>query len=139
MTRKIKIHFHAIAVHFANGVIPTSVAFLALFFLLDLPDMEKSAFYTLIVGTLGVVATVGTGLLEWRKNYQGAWVPVFKKKLILGAISLAAAVAACGLRVHDPQLLHQATPITWLYLGLIIVGLSSAAFAGYLGGRLVFH
>ncbi len=137
--RKIKIHIHAISVHFANGLIPTSVLFLCLFFMTENPDMEKAAFLTLLVGTLGVLATLVTGLIEWRKNYQGAWVPIFKKKLILGLVALAAGLGASTLRYLFPQLLLAVEPLSWVFVSLELLCCGAAAWAGYLGGRLVFH
>ena len=133
------IHSHAIAVHFSNGVIPTSLLFLALFFLSDASALETSAFHTLIVGTLGVVAATVTGLSEWRRYYRAAWVPIFQKKLALAIIALLSGGLACGLRLLVPDLLLRLSPLSLTYIGLNLVCLAAAAAAGYLGGRLVFH
>ncbi|BCR04723.1 hypothetical protein DESUT3_17920 [Desulfuromonas versatilis] len=137
--RKIKIHMHAISVHFANGLIPTSLLFLFLFLLTGNPDLEKAVFFTLLVGTAGIFATLVTGLVEWRKDYQGAWVPVFKKKLFLGLLALVAGLGASALRWLFPQLLYTAEPLSWLFVLLELLCCGAAAWAGYLGGRLVFH
>jgi len=133
------IHYHAIAVHFSNGVIPTSLFFLTLCFLLDSSALEVSAFHTLIVGTLGVAAATVSGLREWRKFYRAAWVPVFKKKLALAVIALISGGLACVLRFLHPDLLMQISPLSIIYVGLNLVCFAAAAAAGYLGGRLVFH
>lgn len=137
--RQRRLHLHAIAVHFANGVIPTSLLFLGLFFLLEISALEMSAFYTLVVGTLGLIATTLTGLREWRQHYRSAWVPIFQRKLALALIALASGALACYLRTAHPDLLLEASALRLVYLALNLICLAAAGTAGYLGGRLVFH
>lgn len=135
----VKIHAHPIAVHFSNGLIPVSMFFLFLFFVTQRPDMEVTAYYTMIIGTLGSVLAIGTGLFDWKKNYRGAWVPVFKKKLTAGLLAVAGGAIVCALRYRYPELLYTVSPLMILYLVLNFFILGCVSFAGYLGGKLVFQ
>lgn len=135
----IKIHPHPIAVHFSNGLIPVSIFFFFLFFVTRSHEMEIVAFYTLATGTLGSALAVGTGLFDWKKNYRGAWVPVFKKKLTAGILAIIGGAIACALRFHYPDLVYSITPLSILYLVLNFFVLGCVTIAGYLGGRLVFQ
>jgi uncharacterized membrane protein len=135
----IKVHPHPIAVHFSNGLVPVSVFFLFLFFITRSRDMEIAAFYTLVIGTLGSGLAITTGLYDWKKNYRGAWVPVFKKKLTAGILSVIAGSAACLLRFYHPELLYIMTPLSVIYVALNFFMLGCVTIAGYLGGKLVFQ
>jgi len=134
-----KIHPHPIAVHFSNGLIPVSVFFLMVFGVTRIPDMEIVAFYTLLTGPLGSMLAVGTGLFDWKKNYRGAWVPVFKKKLTAGILAIVIGMIACIIRFLNPELLYSITPLSIIYLALNLFILGCVSIAGYLGGRLVFQ
>ncbi len=135
----IKVHPHPIAVHFSNGLVPVSVFFLFLFFITRSHEMEIVAFYTLITGTMGSGLAIGTGLFDWKKNYRGVWVPVFKKKLTAGILSVLAGTAACVLRFYHPELLYSVNPLTVIYVVLNFFMLGCVTIAGYLGGKLVFQ
>jgi uncharacterized membrane protein len=135
----IKVHSHPIAVHFSNGLIPVSIFFLFLFFVTQSPDMEIVAFYTLLTGTLGSGLAIVTGLYDWKKNYKGAWVPVFKKKLTAGILSVLAGTFACLIHFYYPGLLYSITSLSLFYIALNFIMLGCVSFAGYLGGNLVFQ
>jgi uncharacterized membrane protein len=135
----IKVHSHPIAVHFANGLIPVSIFFLFLFGVTRSDDMEIVAYYTLLTGTAGSFLAVMTGLYDWKKNYRGAWVPVFKKKFTAGVIAMILGTIACILRFHFPDLLYSVTPLSVAYVVLNFLILGCVMFAGYLGGKLVFQ
>ncbi len=135
----IKIHPHPIAVHFSNGLIPVSIFFLLLFFVTRDPQIEITAFYILIAGTVGSCLALGTGLFDWKKHYRGAWVPVFRKKLTAGLLSIFGGTAACLIRYFHPDLLSSISALSVLYLVLNFFVLACVSVAGYLGGRLVFQ
>ncbi len=135
----IKIHSHPIAVHFSNGLIPVSIFFLFLFGVTRSDEMEIVAYYTLLTGTAGSFLSVMTGLYDWKKNYRGAWVPVFKKKFTAGVIAMALGTIACTLRFLFPDLLYSVTLLSVVYVVLNLLILGCVAFAGYLGGKLVFQ
>jgi uncharacterized membrane protein len=135
----IKIHPHPIAVHFSNGLIPVSIFFLFLFWLTGSRDMETTAFYTLVIGTLGSVLSLATGLFDWKKHYKGAWVPVFRKKLTAAILAIIVGTAACTLRYSYPDLLYSVTPLSVIYVVLNFFVLGCVTVAGYLGGKLVFQ
>ncbi len=135
----VKIHPHPIAVHFSNGLIPVSIFFLFLFFLNRDPHMEIVAFYTLVVGTFGSGLALGTGLLDWKKHYLGAWVPVFKKKLTAGILAILGGALACLIRYLHPDLLSSLSGLSVLYVVLDLFVLACISVAGYLGGKLVFQ
>jgi len=135
----IKIHPHPIAVHFSNGLIPVSIFFLLLFFVTWDPQLEVTAFYTLAVGTAGSILSLGTGLLDWKKHYRSAWVPVFRKKLTAAIVAIAGGLLACTIRFFHPDLLSSPSPLAVLYLLLNLLVLGAVGMAGYLGGKLVFQ
>lgn len=135
----IKVHPHPIAVHFSNGLVPVSIFFLTLFWMTGSRDMEIVAFYTLLIGTLGSCLALVTGLYDWKKNYKGAWVPVFKKKLTAAIFSILAGSAACAIRFFNPELLYSVTSLMMIYVALNFFMLGCVSIAGYLGGKLVFQ
>ncbi len=135
----VKIHAHPIAVHFSNGLVPVSIFFLFVFGVTHARDMEIVAFYTLVIGTLGSLLALGTGLFDWKRNYKGAWVPVFKKKLTAAILSILAGTAACLLRYAQPELLYSLDLLSIIYVVLNLFMLGCVTVAGYLGGKLVFQ
>lgn len=134
-----KFHPHPIAVHFSNGLIPVSVFFLILFWITGAASMETTAFYTLVIGTLGSALSVGTGLIDWKAYFKGAWVPVFKKKLTAGILAIIGGTAACTIRYLYPDLLYSIAPLSVVYVALNFFVLGCVTVAGHLGGKLVFH
>ena len=134
----VKVHTHPIAVHFSNGLIPVSFAFLILFWITKSDKMEIVAFATLVTGTLGSILAIGTGLIDWKKNYRGNWAPVFKKKLTAGILAVVVGAIACAIRFQQPDLLYSVSVLAVVYVVLNVVSLGCVTFAGYLGGNLVF-
>ena len=132
-------HPHPIAVHFSNGLIPVSVFFLLLFLATRFQDAETVAFYTLVTGTLGSGLAILTGFYDWRKHYRSRWSPVFKKKLAAGILAVIVGAAACVFRFFTPELLDSITAASVIYVVMNFVVLGCVTFAGYLGGKLVFH
>ena len=137
MTRAMG-HPHPIAVHFSNGLIPVSVFFLLLFLVTRLQDAEIVAFYTLVTGTLGSGLAMLTGFYDWRKHYRSRWSKVFKRKLMAGIVAVVIGAAACAFRSLTPDLLDSITAASVIYVVVNFVVLGCVAYAGYLGGKLVF-
>ena len=65
-------------------------------------DME-TAFYMLAAGTGGSCVALLTGMVDHRKKFKGAWVPILKKKLgaVLGGLAACATFTpSCSRSLH---------------------------------------
>ncbi len=132
----IENHAHPIAVHIPNGVLPVAVVMVAIAALFDMPAMGLAGFYNMVFILISMPAVLFTGYLHWQYKFGGHMTPLFRAKLISAAAVGLLALILVVWGLMDPQVAE--TP-TWPYILVHLVSLGVAAYAGYLGGRLVFH
>ncbi len=132
----IENHAHPISVHIPNGVLPIAVVMVVLAALFDMPAMGKAGFYNMVFILLAMPAVLFTGYLHWQYKFGGHMTVLFRNKLISGAVVSALALILVLWAWIDPQVAEQPS---FIYVCLHLVMLGVAAYAGYLGGRLVFH
>jgi len=133
-----KMHIHPIATHFSNGLIPTSLFFLGLYFVFREDCLETMAFYLLAAGTAGSCVALLTGMVDHKMKFKGAWVPIFKKKIGAALGAVLGGGAACGVRYFHPGLIEELTWLTCVYFALLLFVLGCVTAAGHWGGKLVF-
>jgi rubredoxin/uncharacterized membrane protein len=129
---------HAVSAHFPNALIPTTVLFLGLFFLLGGESFETTAFYLLVVAVLSVLPTFGTGLYDWKKHYRGQSTPIFRKKIVLASCLSVLGLVAVVWRWQSPEILTAGGWPAWLFVLLIAAMLGCVTLLGHYGGMLVF-
>ncbi len=127
---------HAISAHFSNGLIPVAVLYL----LLALPAgdqfFERTVLHLLVVVLLAVPVSFVSGILDWKRKYNGAKAPVFMKKIRLGVALFLLAAGAVSIRLADPGVIGGTGPLHWLYLLDLLVMLPVAVLLGHYGGKL---
>ncbi len=134
----VKNHFHPIAVHFPNGVVPIAVACLVLAMLFSAPALTIVTYVNLLAVLLTMPVVLVTGYATWQKKYDGEMTSLFKKKI--GA-SCSATVILFGLVAWctvNPEVLVTASLDRWLFLLWSLIVLALVGLAGHLGGQLVF-
>ncbi len=132
----IENHAHPISVHIPNGVLPIAVVMVLLASLFDMPALGKAGFYNIVFILLSMPAVLFTGYLHWQYKFGGHMTALFRNKLISGAVVSALAFILVLWGMIDPQVAERPG---FVYVSLHLVMLGVAAYAGYLGGRLVFH
>lgn len=132
----IENHAHPITVHIPNGVLPIAVVMVLLATLFDMPALGRAGFYNMVFILLSMPVVLFTGYLHWQYKFGGHLTSLFKAKLISGAVVSAMALMLVVWALIDSNIAAQPS---FMYLSAHIVMLGVAAYAGYLGGRLVFH
>jgi rubrerythrin/uncharacterized membrane protein len=132
----IENHAHPISVHIPNGVLPIAVVMVLLAALFDMPMLGRAGFYNMVFILLSMPVVLFTGYLHWRYKFGGHMTTLFKGKIISGIVVSAIAFLLVLWALIDPQV---AEDPSFFYILLHLVMLGVAGYAGYLGGRLVFH
>jgi uncharacterized membrane protein len=131
-------HGHPIAVHTPNGVLPLAIILAALGAVLGRADLIRAGWYNLVFVALIMPVVLFTGFVDRKNRYRGAKTWVFRHKIIAGFVTTAAAGLIAPLPAAWPALLDPSAPARFLFPLLIAANLAPAAYAGYLGARLVF-
>ncbi|MBL0713434.1 MAG: hypothetical protein JJV98_07005 [Desulfosarcina sp.] len=132
----IENHAHPISVHIPNGVLPIAVVMVLLAAMFDMPALGLAGFYNMIFILLAMPVVLFTGYLHWQYKFGGHMTPLFKGKIICGSVVSVIALILVIWAMVDRRITAEPS---LLYIGLHLVMLAVAAYAGYLGGRLVFH
>lgn len=142
----VKNHAHPMSVHFPNGVLPAAVTFLVLAVGLDLANfllpsakaLDQASLINLIFVVLVMPLVLFSGYVDWKERYQGVMTRVIGTKMICGLAVLLLGFALIVWRAAAGSALQMAPGLRWTFLLVHFLMLAFAAYAGYLGGRLVF-
>lgn len=130
---------HPRIVHFPVALTLTGVLFLALGLLRREERWWGYGQITLLLGWLGVLAAVISGLIDQARAPQDAAVVALINQHITAGITL---LIAAGLALYWPlrnkHLKTGATPVRWPYLALLASIVLLVAIEGWLGGKLVY-
>ena len=129
---------HPIAVHIPNGVLPVTVLFLLMSFVFDAAGFEKAAFYNLVFVALAMPGVLFSGAVDWRIKYDGAMTSLFKQKIAMGLIVTFICWVLVIWGLVDPDVMSSAGIDRFVFAAFHFAALGAAAFAGHLGGKLVF-
>lgn len=132
----VKHHAHPILVHTPNGILPivTILWFAAWIFDYDL--LSRVAFINLIFVILAFPIVIFTGILEWKKKFNGVLALIFKLKILAAALTTVSCVICFVWYLIDPKVLS--SPKAWIFLCINILMLIAAGIAGHIGGKLVY-
>jgi len=134
-----KRHPHPMVVHFPMAFFITAPLFLAWYYwITPLHGLLDAIFYLYILGTLSLLAAIGTGLLTWMVNYLGKPNPLILRKAIFSFILLFFDLIVLMALIKKPDILQNPSGGEWIIPILIFLGLPLAAIIGEHGGRLVF-
>lgn len=131
-----RYHFHPIAVHVPNGVVPISVLFVLLGALIGSDRLGAAAAYNTIFVCLFMPVVLWSGYLHWKHRFKGALTRLFLIKIGCGTCLQVLALVCSLWFLTNPEIaLHPPLMYLLCHLGMLAAG----TVAGYFGGRLVFH
>jgi hypothetical protein len=134
----VKHHVHPISVHIPNGVLPVSVLFIFLAVIFKFTGLSQAAFYNLICVVFAMPLVLFSGVIVWRKKYNGVLTTLFLTKMICGGVVSITAIISVIWSIVDPGVLTLTSAHLVAFLFVNIVMLGAAVTAGFLGGKLVF-
>jgi len=134
----IKHHAHPISVHFPNGIIPMSVAFIFLSVIFQFTGFFQASFYSMVFVMLTLPVVLFTGYNEWKKKYRGAMTRIFMVKIASAAVVSACTLISVVWFIASEDVLQTPSAARTLFLLIHLILLAATAIAGHLGGKLVF-
>jgi uncharacterized membrane protein len=133
-----KIHWHVLFVHFPISLFGVAFGFQILHLFIEPRCFEIATNVTLIGAAVMMIPTTWTGWFTWKRDYKGAKIKLFKRKIGTSFAMLALSIPLVTWRIMFLGLFEEApdSPAHWIYLAgntLLILG---AVAEGYYGGRL---
>jgi len=132
----IKHHAHPVSVHTPNGILPAAVVLWLLAWVFSADLLSKAALINLIFVIVALPFVIFTGILEWKKKYNGALTVIFKVKILAATLTTASCAISLLWYLIDPGILSSSR--AWVFLLINIIMLVAAGIAGHIGGKLVF-
>lgn len=131
-----KHHAHPVSVHTPNGILPAAVLFWFMAWIFSSELLAKVAAINLLIVITALPFVIYTGVLEWKRKYNGVWTGKFKIKIFAASITSI----CCGISIvwyfADPKILGSFKGL--VFLGINFLMLVAAGIAGHIGGKLVF-
>lgn len=134
----VKYHFHPIAVHVPNGIVPAVVLFVVLGMLFTSASLFQAAFYNMVFVVIALPVVLFSGANEWRKKYNSSRTTIFIAKIISAAIVTVCTVIITLWFLFNPELIQNPSSMPTVLILLHMVLLLATGIAGHLGGKLVF-
>ena len=132
----VKHHAHPVLVHTPNGILPIAVILWLTAWIFDYDLLSKVAFINLIFVIIALPLVIFTGILEWKKKFNGTMTMIFKLKILTAALTTVSCVINFVWYLLDPKILS--SPKAWIFLCINILMLIAAGIAGHIGGKLVY-
>ncbi|OGR09945.1 MAG: rubredoxin [Desulfobacula sp. GWF2_41_7] len=132
----LKHHAHPISVHTPNGILPAAVILWILSWIFNSELLAKAAMINMVFVVLALPVVIFTGVLEWKKKYQGALTLIFKIKILAVALTTGSSVISLLWYVFDPKILTGPRAFAFILVNIIMA--AAAGTAGHIGGKLVF-
>ena len=132
----IKHHAHPITVHNPNGIVPVAVILIILAYFFNSDLFAKVAFINLIFVTLTLPIVLFTGVVEWKKKYNGVLTAVFRIKIIVAILTFFTCAISLIWFIADPAVISSSK--SWVFILINIFMLLCVSVAGHIGGKLVF-
>lgn len=132
----LKHHIHPISVHTPNGILPAAVVLFVLAWIFNAGALSTAAAINLVFVVLALPLVIFTGLLEWKKKYQGALTPIFKTKIAAAGVTSLCCIISLAWYGINPGVLSGS--MSWLFILVNLIMLGAAGVAGHMGGKLVF-
>jgi len=137
---RFKMHWHVLFTHFPISLFGAAFGFQILhLFPTSLSGCFEIASTVALIGAAAMMipATL-TGWFTWKKQYKGARVLIFQRKIAISYAILAVSTALVSWRTTQFKAFQDApqSPWHWLYLAGIMLLIAGAGVEGYYGGRL---
>lgn len=131
---------HPRVVHFPIALALTGVLFLAVGLLRHQERWWGYGQISLLLGWLGVLAALVTGLVDQARAPQdAAIIAVINQHITAGVTLLVAAGLALYWPLRNKRLLTGGSPARWGYLALLLLIVLLVGVEGWLGGHLVYQ
>lgn len=131
-------NLHPLVVHIPIALLTFSALFDLLALLARRQEFERTGWWTLLAGFIGLAATITTGLLaETTVTIADAAVEFFETH---EQLAFAVAALYCLLllwRIANRSFLPKRRP--WLFVGLSLLGMLLVWATGWFGGEMVFR
>ncbi|MBU8910904.1 MAG: rubredoxin [Desulfobacterales bacterium] len=132
----LKHHAHPVSVHIPNGILPAAVILWLMAWVFDYDLLSKAAFINLIFVIAALPFVIFTGILEWKKKYNGTLTLIFKLKIIAATVTTISCIISLFWYLIDPRILSSPKALVFMLINIIM--LVSTGIAGHIGGKLVF-
>lgn len=132
----VKHHAHPICVHTPNGILPAAVMLWLLAWLFSADLFSKTAFINLVFVILALPLVIFTGVLEWKKKYNGALTVIFKLKILAASVTTVSCAISLVWYLLDPRILSSSK--AWVFILINLIMVLAVGIAGHIGGKLVF-
>ena len=135
---RYKIHWHVVLIHFPISFFGAAFGFQILHLFIAPACFELATNVTLLGGAVMMIPTTWTGWATWKRNYRGAKIMLFQRKIGTAFAMLALSVPLITWRTIFLGFFEEApfSPAHWIYVAgntLLILG---AIVEGYYGGLL---
>lgn len=131
-------HIHSISIHFTNALYPVAVLFMFLFLLSGKVSFHDTYYYLMVLATISAPLSYLTGILEWRKRYQGVLIPIFYAKIKYGLVLFVIGGCATLWLFFSPAVLDNGGIPGLAFVLLNIAILPLLVYLGHLGG-IIMH
>jgi rubredoxin/uncharacterized membrane protein len=132
----IKHHAHPVSVHTPNGILPAAVILWVIAWVFSYDLAGKAAFINLIFVVLALPLVIFTGILEWKKKYNGAMTMIFKIKILAATLTTVSCAITFIWYLVNPEILSSSK--AWVFVLINLIMVAGAGIAGHIGGKLVF-
>lgn len=129
---------HRMASHFPISLLLTASLLILLYEYIGDRSFEVAAYYTLSLGVISSPVSVLTGLWAWKISYLGLMTKIFKRKIIISIPLLVIGFMCVVLRSLYPNILIEKSPLSWIYLLMVISLTPIVIILGYYGGKITF-
>jgi len=130
-------HIHSMFIHFTNALYPVAILFMVLFLLSGKVSFFDTYYYLMILATFSVPISYLTGIIEWRKRYQGVLIPIFYAKIKYGLLLFAIGGCSTLWLYLSPTVLERGWFLGMVFVFLNIAILPLLVYLGHLGGIIV--
>jgi len=137
MVRVFKLH--PVMAHFPGGLLPTAILFLLLSLVTGQAALESAVFWMVLVVTVAVPVSIGSGLHDWRKSFGGRRTLIFFKKIGLALTLLVLGLVAVNLRYGRPELLSTFSWQSVVYVTVLLGMLGCVTLLGHYGSLLAMQ
>ncbi|WP_299983899.1 rubredoxin-like domain-containing protein [Desulfobacula sp.] len=132
----VKHHAHPISVHTPNGILPVAVLLWLMAWMFGYDLFSRVAFINMIFVIVTLPFVIFTGVLEWKKKYNGVLTMIFKLKIMAATLTTVSCTISLVWYLIDPQIIS--SPKAWVFILINIIMLIAVGIAGHIGGKLVF-
>lgn len=122
---------HPAFTHIPMGMVMGAVVFRFCSLVPKFKGLARTAYHCVILGLLGMIPTVFTGVLDWQHKYQGQLETLIVVKMVLAALL---AILMLFIAVKDDTDNPGFNKMTGFYFLMIIF----AVGLGFSGGELIF-